>query len=720
LDNFQLETESADSPLPEGLDRWGPFERLQRVGSGSFGEVYRAFDPALQRHVALKLLLPRGLDRDAEASSLRKEARAMARVRHPNVVPIYGVDQHQGRVGFWSDFVQGKTLSDLLAAQGPLGPREAALVGIDVCRAVGAVHAAGLIHRDIKAGNVMREEGGRILLMDFGLTHESGTDSYASGTPAYMAPELMSGKPATIASDVYAIGVLLFNLLTGQYPVEGADLGKLRAAHLSGARRTLLDVRPDLPQALAQVVETAMNPDPQKRFGSVGQLAGALSAAIGMGSGALAAPPPGRPRVFRAWMLAPVAAAAATLLFVFPQVRAVFAPGPVTQAPSAGMQDDYRRARDLLAHHYRPQALETAIPLLEKIVARDAQLAPAFADLARADLLQFTQQRDPKYIEAARAAALRALALAPDLASAHVTLGALYGSTAQNDLASHELEEALRLDRFNAAAYGALADLYKRQGRTELVEPTLRKAVNLAPDDWSLMQQLGEYYLDNGKWAQAGEQYRRAVELMPDNPRPHNNLGLVYQGLGRLEEAAAAFQRAIDLEPSFIRFRNLGMVLAEAGKYPEAARMLERSIEMRPGNYRAWGLLASVYLEQHVDPAKVRETFLKAIALATDLRKETPRDEYLLADVGGYYAALGMEKESLPLLAQAAALAPDVPQVLYRVAIGYEALHRREEALRWLAKAKASGYSSAAIVRNPQLTALRADPRYAATVGGDR
>jgi Flp pilus assembly protein TadD len=252
------------------------------------------------------------------------------------------------------------------------------------------------------------------------------------------------------------------------------------------------------------------------------------------------------------------------------------------------------------------------------------------------------------------------------------------------------------------------------------VEPTLQKAVSLAPDDWSLMQQLGEHYLDQGQWAQAGEQYRRAVELMPDNPRPHNNLGLVYEGLGRLEESAAAFQKAIDLEPSFIRFRNLGMVLAEAGKYEQAARMLERSIVMRPDNYRAWGLLATVYLDQHADPAKVRESFQKAIALATELRKETPRDEYLLADVGGYYAAIGMEKESLPLLAQAAALAPDTPQVLYQVAIGYEALHRREQALRWLARAKATGYPAETIARNPQLASLRADPRYGATVGGAR
>jgi eukaryotic-like serine/threonine-protein kinase len=719
MNEFERETRlSAESAAPEALDHWGPFEGLQCVGRGSFGEVYRAFDPTLQRHVALKLLLPGRLARDEELSALLREARAIARVRHPNVVPIYGVDRHDGRLGFWSDFVQGQTLAELLTTQGSMGPRETGLIGIDVCRAAGAVHAAGFLHRDIKAGNVMREEGGRILLMDFGLTHEHGIDEDASGTPAYMAPELLLGQPPTIASEVYAIGVMLFYLLTKQYPVEGMTVAQLRAAHAAGQRRALLDARPDLPEPLARVVETALSATPEKRFASTGRMIAALSEAIGLGSETAHTVSPAKPGGLRFWLLAPVVIAAALLLVV---VQRWAAPSRVgVRPPTAGQQEDYRRAHDLLAHYYRPQALETAIPLLEKIVAKDAQFAPAFADLGRANLLQFSQQRDTKYIEPARESSLRALALAPDLASAHVTLGALYARTAQIDLASHELEEALRLDRFNAEAYGAVANLYESQGRTELVEPNLLKAVSLAPDDWSLVQQLGEHYLVAGKWAQAGEQYRHAADLAPDNPRAHNNLGLAYRGLDRLQESAAAFQKAIDLEPTFLHFRNLGMVLAEAGKYPDASRMLERSIEMRPSQYRAWGLLASVYMNQHADEAKVRATYLKAISLAADLRKETPRDSYLFADVGSYYAAVGMEKESLPLLAQAAALSPDDPEVLYQVAVGYEMLHYRDEALRWLAKSKAGGYSSEAIARNPQLAALRADPRYGSIAGLSR
>ena len=684
-----------------GFNVWGAVRSARSTGRSN---------PTLQRHVALKLLRPRGDGREAETAQLLREARALAKVRHPNVVAIHGVDRHEGRIGFWSDFVRGRTLSELVDTQGPLGPREAALVGIDVGKATAAVHAAGFLHRDIKAGNVMREEGGRILLMDFGLTHQGGSEDSSSGTPAYMAPELLLGRPATIASDVYAIGVLLFFLTTGKHPVVGASFEQLCRAHGSGMRRNLLDVRPDLPEALAHVVDRGTDPDPAKRFASAGQMIAALSDAIGMDRPTSEPKPRSRWR-FAVWL----GVAAVVLASVFlSQIPRRITPSAEVHPSVAIQQETYRRAHDLLTHYYRPQALETAIPLLQQIVTQDPRFAPAHADLGRANLLLFVQDRDAKYVDVARQSALRALALAPDLASAHVTLGSLYAHTGQNDMAAHELDRALQLDRLNAATYGALADLYDRQGRTELVEPTLKKAVSLAPDEWNLVQQLGEYYLDKTQWAQAAEQYRHAVDLTPDNPRAHNNLGLVYRGLGKLDDAADAFRKAISLEPTALHYRNLGMVLAEAGKYDEAAQTLQKSIDMRPSQYRAWGILAWVYLNQRADAAKVKETYLKAIELAVPLRKETPRDAYLLADLGQYYAFIGSRKESLPLLAQAAALAPDTPEVLYEVAVGYETLGLREDALKWLANAKAGGYPAEAIERNPQLAGLRADPRYRA------
>ena len=703
---------------PPVTGTWGSLRLIQKVGQGAFGEVYRAFDTTLEREVALKLLLPRGQDPESEAQALLREARALARVRHPNVVPVYGVATHDRRVGFWSDFVHGKTLSALLDAEGPFGPSEAALIGIDLCKAVSAVHAAGLLHRDIKTGNVMREAGGRILLMDFGLTHSHDAGQHLSGTPVYMAPELLAGDSATIATDIYALGILLFHLLTGKYPVDGSSFSEIRSIHESGGRQALLDLRSDLPGQLAHVVEIAAHPNPSKRYRSSGQMIAALTEAAGLGPATVENLEQPGARRFR-WRI--VAAVVAAILFAIPQVRNKFLPGVAeTSVPIAGVRDGYQKAHDLLDHYYRTKALETAIPLLQKTVEQDPRFAPAFADLGRANLLQFIQMDDPKYIDPARQAALQALSLKPDLVSAHVTLGMLYTWTDKHDLASQELDEALRLDKYNAAAYGALAELYYRQGRNNDVETTLQKAINLAPGDWSLLQQLGLYYLDTGKLAQAAEQYQRAANLVPDNSRAYNNLGLVYRKQGRPTEAEAAFRKAIDLEPTAKRYRNLGTLFLDEGKYAEAQPMFERAIGMRPDYYETWGYLATVYRNTGVGRAKVEETYRKAISLSADLQKQTPNDPYLLADVGGYYAAIGMDRESETLLKQAAALAPDKPDVLYQVAVGYERLHRRNEALLWVGKAVAGGTSPQFLERVPELSGLRADPHYLAILNPAR
>ncbi|MEZ5354333.1 MAG: protein kinase [Bryobacteraceae bacterium] len=702
---------TAGAPAPK---RWGPFEILEKVGQGAFGEVYRAFDTTLEREVALKLLLPRGMDRESEARALLREARAIARVRHNNVVPIHGVDRHDGRVGFWSDFVRGKTLSALLAAQGPFGPEEAAHIGVDLCRAVAAVHAAGLLHRDIKTANAMREEGGRILLMDFGLTQDHGQHDVMSGTPAYMAPELLSGQPATVGSDIYALGVVLFHLLTGKFPFEASRLSEMRLRHESGPRASVLDLRPDLPEALARVVETAANPDPAKRYSSAGQMISALTDAMGFGQGSVELPLPPHPRRrwFRAWMLAPVAALA--LFLAVPRTRHALIR---TESPAvASARQDYLRARGLVEHYYRPQALETAIPLLQRATGQDPRYAPAWADLGRANFLQFWQLRDTAYVEPARAASLQALALNPELASAHVTLGMLYTETGQNDLAAEELSEAMRIDSRNAEVYSALAELYYRQGRTGEVESTFRNSIELDPGNWRLANEFGYYYLRAGRFDAAAVQYQKAVSLTPDNARALNNLGIAYWRLNQLPAARASLEQAIRIEPSANPFYNLGRVLEEEGKFAEAAEAFRNAIGQDGSHYPAWGQLGEMYSRLGEDPSKIREAYLKAISLAEELRKQQKSQPSLLADLGLYYAIIGKQPESVALLRQAAALAPESPSILHMAAAGFELLHHREEALQFLGRAIAKGRPVAFLERDSALSALRGDPRYKAII----
>ena len=150
------------------LDRWGELILIEEVGQGSFGTVYRAHDPQLDRPVAVKLLRRASSTDEQLASRLLHEGQTLARVHHPNVVTVYGAAKHDGRVGLWMEFVRGVTLEQMLVSHGPFSAREAGLVGYELCGALAAVHHAGLVHRDVKAQNVMREEGGRLVLVDFG------------------------------------------------------------------------------------------------------------------------------------------------------------------------------------------------------------------------------------------------------------------------------------------------------------------------------------------------------------------------------------------------------------------------------------------------------------------------------------------------------------------------------------------------------------------------
>ncbi len=258
---------------------WRTLLVLEPLASGFSGDVHRAWDTQLDREVAVKFLhqLP-----DGTAPSLR-EARTLARVRHPNVVTVYGAEHDSGQSGLWMELIDGETLAEAITARGPMSAREAAGVGIDVCRAVSALHAHGLVHRDIKAANVMREVGGRIVLMDFSGAHGVADEQPPTrqGTPLYMAPELLAGDRATPASDIYAIGVLLFFLLTGRHPVEGETLADLEEAHAQHRRVRLIDARPDLPEALVRVVERAIAAPQDARFHTVGELEHALGAISG-------------------------------------------------------------------------------------------------------------------------------------------------------------------------------------------------------------------------------------------------------------------------------------------------------------------------------------------------------------------------------------------------------------------------------------------------------
>lgn len=278
------EAQPLDVEAPVG-PRWGHLVLLERIGQGTSAEVHRAWDLELQREVALKLFPP-GDASDAAHQRVLGEARRLARVRHPNVAVVHGANRHDGRVGFWMELVPGPSLEELAQRSGVFDAREAARVGADLCRALAAVHGAGLLHRDIKAQNVLREPDGRVVLADFGTGERLGDTPVPrlAGTPLYLAPEILAGQAATVRSDLYSLGVLLFYLVTGEFPVSARTLPDLRRAHREGSLRRLRQLRRNLPERFVEAVERALSADPAARHASAEAMAADLDAALEDGS----------------------------------------------------------------------------------------------------------------------------------------------------------------------------------------------------------------------------------------------------------------------------------------------------------------------------------------------------------------------------------------------------------------------------------------------------
>jgi hypothetical protein len=268
--------------LPSPGTTWGNLRILEELGAGAYGRVYKAWDTTLEREVALKIIRLHRSDPATTAAVLR-EGQMLARIRHRNVVTVHGAQRIADDVGLWMELVRGRPLARMIREDGPMGAEEAAVVGVSLCDALTAVHGAGLIHRDVKAQNVMRESGGRIVLMDFGTGHDLAVGQAGwgdmAGTPIYMAPEVLSEGAWSPAADLYSLGVLLFFLVTGGYPVEGRTFTDVALAYALGHRRLLVDSRPGLPENFVRIVERALAPR-DRRYATAGQMMHDLADAI--------------------------------------------------------------------------------------------------------------------------------------------------------------------------------------------------------------------------------------------------------------------------------------------------------------------------------------------------------------------------------------------------------------------------------------------------------
>jgi TolB-like protein len=730
----------------EAPDAWGHLRILERIGRGAFGAVYRAWDSRLDREVALKLLpAPRALDE--RSSTIIEEGRLLARVRHANVVTIHGAERIGDQIGLWMELVRGQTLEQQLKRGTTFNAADTIAIGIELCGAVAAVHAAGLLHRDIKAHNVTRAEDGRVVLMDFGAGREldDSSSSDLTGTPLYLAPEVLRGEAATVQSDLYCLGVLLYHLLTGKYPVEGRTIQDVRAAHEQGRRATLKTARPDLPPALVRVIDHAIDPNPRARYQSAAALATELkaltaspwatrlkyiaaaaavlivAAAVALGTGGWKpfGPPKGLPRVavlaFENLGAQPdsdefalglsyaiqnnLASVQDISLISFAASSAFPSKGRNLQQIADGLRATYIlagsifRADGNLRIDVELVQVENGIAIWGESFSRP--IADVFAvqdEISKAIVDKLRLNRRWQKTHTTR----------PDLYDLYLRAQLLeMRRDRESTLGAIELyQQVVAGDREFAPAWAGLANAQANLARhwaqltaPDRIQAAAQTAIQLDENLAEAQAARANVFVLQRNWPLAEKAFLRAIELKPSATESY--LMYVHHLLtpqGRLVDALRVLDRAWSIEPTPYVRRGLEVIQVDSGDYEGAIQSARWIIDRDPTlSFTHSHLARALYLSGHEQEA------LKVY--------QNDVDENDWGYRGYLYARLGRRDE-------AEALAAKNPQAPLRQMAVYAGLGDRERAFQAFAQAVQLNFlRAAAEVRRPEMAIIRHDPR---------
>jgi serine/threonine protein kinase/Tfp pilus assembly protein PilF len=664
----------------------GHYQTLSLIGAGGMGQVYLAEDTRLGRKVALKLL-PAAFTKDRErVRRFKQEARAASSLNHPNILTIHEIGEASTGEGgahyIISEFVEGQTLRAMLRS-GRLGVGKATAIAEQVAGALSVAHEAGIVHRDIKPENVMARPDGLVKVLDFGLaklteapppadseasTNLSTAPGIVMGTVSYMSPEQARGQKVDRRADIFSLGVVLYEMLAGRRPFEGATTSDMIAALLTTEPPPLGKYCVEATTELERIVGKCLAKDRKTRYQSAAELIVDLKTL-----------PPGiqtkeattsrvevtMPRPV-SWRWLPIAAT--TLLLVVGLVSLLsWRRSPAAQpdqikltsqeqARMANVRpiipkayDDYLRGR-FYANRQKKADNETAIMMLERSVALDPNFAAAHAELAQAYVWRF-------------------FLFTP-------------GEKQWEEKAFVEVEKALALDKDSAVAHQALGRL-------------LWTPANHFPHEKAI------------------KEYRRALTLDPSLGEAQNQLALVYNHIGAFDKALQELQNAVSANPTnnLAQFR-IGETLLFQGKYEQALTALRKSPrEVNPPLVGSTMAMALLHLGRRDEAAAIVEEFLKDYPGDTDVG--------LFTSIQALIAVLdGRENKAEDKIRSAMERGKGFGHfhhTAYNIACAYAVMKKAEEAIRWLQAASDDGFPCYPLFENdPYLDHLRKDPRFIA------
>jgi eukaryotic-like serine/threonine-protein kinase len=698
------------------------------------GVVWKARDTRLVRTVALKLL-PADRNNEAPARArLLREARAASALNHPNIVTVYDIVSVDDSECIVMEYVEGTTLDTLLRTGG-LGFDRFFEIAVPLCDAVAKAHSAGIIHRDLKPSNVMVTSEGVVKVLDFGLAKSVDASAFPSsrglasfeptaagvimGTVAYMSPEQASGRPMDARSDVFSLGIVLYQMLTGSNPFEAENtMSTLERVYAAQPEPVTL-FRQGTPAALEWCIDKALRKKPEDRFPNAGALRDQLrKAAAELEHQATHATKamrlPHWPVEGRYWRWWPAALVLVVMLAAFWAGRGRFgeAANHFQVSDTATPSELTTQARGYLREFSRESNLDRAIQTLNRAVERDPKHAPAWAALAEAYWLKYRESPDKVLLNTAAGHAQKAVELNDDLAVAHIWRGAVLVDSGQREAGLAEYRRALELDPRNADAHRLLGAGLAAAQSYEAAEQSLRKAVELGPDDWRTHNSLAVFLYGRGRFVESIAAFERTRDLVKENASVYKNLAAAYHMTGRDDDAAAALQRSLEIQPTANAYTNLGTLRFYQGRFAQAADAMERAIQLDANKHLLWGNLADAYRWTPDRANKAPQAYERAIELVRQRLSAAPADPDLRASLATYLAKLKRSEEALAEIGTVLARSPKKADVFFKAAIVYELTGSRDRALAMLESAGRLGYNWRQVENEPEFVALRRDPRY--------
>jgi serine/threonine-protein kinase len=724
-------TSELDDNVSTPVEQFRHYRLGRHLGAGGFGEVREAWDDTLQRRVAIKRLKAAGLPQ--HPGSLLQEARLAASLEHPAFVKIYSIEADGAGHAIVMELVSGLTLRELIAS-GPIATERVFDLVAQAAAAMQAAHERGLVHGDLKPSNLMVDDAGKLRILDLGLAFHDDAQATTSimqldqqGTIAYMAPECLLGKPSSRLSDVYALGVLFYEMICGERPFASLSGLALAAAHMQSSSATWV-FPASTPAPLIELIRSMTARQPEQRLGGM-EAVGAGLAACRDGTPAAAAPQPVEKPVPAP---APLRALGRTSTLRRLRSRKALLGGALVLAlgVGGGVALDYARtgtpafsraatitrALHALESFDQTEKLEAARADFAALLANDSNNAAAVAGMSLVDSFRYAgDTQDETWLKRADAAAQQAMQLEPTLALSHVAQAWVLFNHGKGEQALTAAEAALGMEPDNYFAALSKIDCLIKLRRYDEARVWGEAMLRRHPGQHVFADALGIVHHRQGHYKEAEQAFRLSIRLQPDSSNAYANLNDALLRQGRSDEALQVVQQGLQVRPNAILYSNLGNALFQRGDYVGAASAFERAVTPpagSPNKYLGWANLGDTLLWIPGREAEARSAYAKAKALLAPLLARNPDDVTMVSRMGLYAARSGDGAGAMAMAAKALAMAPKSPDVHFRAALAYELLHHRELALDALAQAQRLGYPVSAIEAEPDFVALRRDARY--------